>query len=895
MAGRTTALHTFLFSDIEGSTRRWQEHGPAMQDALDVHDAMVAAAVEDAGGRVFKHTGDGVCAAFPSAGAAVAAAVDIQRRLVGEPFEAVGGLAVRIGIHSGEAEERAGDFFGPALNRTARLMGLAHGGQVLVSGTAAELLDEAAASGRIELVELGPHQLRDITRPEQVHQVLAPGLQRDFPPLRTAATAPNRLPETRTPFVGRESELSELSRLLEERRLVTLVGVGGTGKTRLALEVARRAAPSFPGGAFFADLSALTDGELVFPALASALGMPSADAGGLSMADAVLDFLADRRALLVLDNCEQIVDDCAKVADALLDACPRLVVVATSREALDVEGEHSWPVSSLSTPRDEQEAAASEAVQLFVERARAAAGAFELKAEDVRPVVEICRRLDGIPLAIELAASRVADMQPAEIAARLDDRFHLLVGGRRRRVQRQQTLEAALDWSYHLLTQAEQSLLRRLSVFAGGFTAPAAAGVCIDHGDGVVGELLRSLVAKSLVVREQGDGSTTRYRLLETMRLYAAQKLLDAGEAATYRERHRDHFLAVLEAPPFDDTLGVYPLVESFVVELENLRAAVEWSSDQGRDDLCRRLALRMTGAWALGGYLEEGTARLGSLAQSGSPAEQAECLAMVAFLAMYSGSFDLMIESARRSLALDPHGRCASVALLLSLLYGVFDRYDRDALHAAFDDARRRAHHHGMTEFARLATTMENHFYVVEGDFDRAESMDTDVPVADTYAGFVFTIGVVISAVAAGRPQAAYERLSAQPTRAWSRSYDLLLRGMVSVELGRVAEGRDALVDAARGQLEVPTPLGLGDCLISFAGLALAEGDPARATTLLEVVWASRGMASYRSPASWVLSRRYRYLAKERLEPDAWEQARALANRLDTVTALRAEVERYA
>ena len=897
MAGRTTATGTFLFSDIEGSTRRWQEHGPAMKDALEVHDALVLAAVDHAGGRVFKHTGDGMCAVFPSAGAAVAAAVDIQRRLAEESFDTVGGLTVRIGIHSGEAEERDGDFFGPALNRTARLMGLAHGGQVLLSDAAAALLREVP-TGELELLELGEHPLRDIDRPERVHQVVAAGLQADFPPLRSTTQGRVALPQPRTPFVGRAKEVTELASLLAERRLVTLVGIGGTGKTRLALETARRAAPVFPGGAYFVDLSALTDGSLVLPTLAGAVGLPPTDSGGLSVADAVVGFLATRRVLVVFDNCEQIIDDCAEVVDLLLDECPETVVLATSREALGVEGEHSWPVTSMRTDEPGTGSGTSEAVQLFVERARAAAGSFELSPETLVPVAEICRRLDGIPLAIELAASRVSHMSPADIAAHLDDRFRLLVGGGRRRAQRQQTLQAALDWSHDLLAPAEQVLLRRLSVFAGGFTVEAAAAVCLDHGDGTMLELLGSLVAKSLVAREPaGTGmSGTRYRMLETMRIYAAQKLLEADEAEPCRVRHRDHFLAWAESPRIDETLLDYTVIGRFAADFDNLRAALDWSESERRPDLVRRLALRMAGTWSLSGSHDEGTARLTAAAESADDAsERAEVLAALAFVAMVGANFEVMSEAASGSLELDPEGPLSSLAMLLAALFRVYERDATHELHDMHERARALAHRHGFPMLATMAVGFAAHRYVVEGDFERVAALDTDVPNGLDYQTFVFGGAYVAAAICSGRPELAVDHVRRIPRLEVTSYYVNNMEAVALVEAGRRAEGRQAVQLATREMFEQPAPLGVGECLIAYAALALDDGDASRAASLLEAVFAERGMSSYRSPASWVMSRRYRYKAKEQLDPATWEAARAEGRRRGALSLLEEEFDRYA
>jgi predicted ATPase len=884
------AVKSFLFTDIEGSTRRWQAHGPAMRRALETHDALAAEVVTAKSGLVFKHTGDGICAVFPSTPAAVEAAAEIQRRLGRADFDDVGGLAVRMGVHTGEAEERDGDYFGTALNRTARLMSLAHGGQVLVSDAVAALLADAPAAG-VELVDLGEHELRDIARPERVHQVVAEGLERDFPPLRGGSAPRHRLPEPRTTFVGRTDEVAALDKALERHRLVTLVGIGGTGKTRLAIEVAHRAALSFPSGAFFADLSPLTDGDLVAPTIAQAVGLPSADLGASATA-ALVEFLGGGRSLLVLDNCEQIVDACAEVVDTLLDACPELVLLATSREALGVEGEHSWPVHSLSV-EGTAPGAASEAVELFVERAQATSSAFVLTPENLADVTEICRRLDGIPLAIELAASRVAHMSPAEIAARLDDRFRLLVGGAKRRSQRQQTLQAALDWSHDLLTEEERVMLRRLSVFAGGFTVDTAAEGSADGDSRRALELLASLVDKSLVVPEP-RATGTRYRLLETVRIYAAQKLLDAGESAGCRRRQRDRLLAWLESFPLDDAVVTYPVVEAIGEELDNLRAALDWSEAEGEPSLALRIALPMTGAWAFNGFHQEGIGRLTALSDAElSDLERADCLTMVAFLAMYAGDFTMMHGSAQQALALAPEGRCSAMALTLQRLYTGFDPVERTALHADHDRARRLAHAAGMPRFAEGATAMEAHFFVEEGDYEAVAAITADVPTGPSYNTFVFELAALVAAIATERPDEALAHAEVVAELVWSTGYGGLFRGIALVETGRVEEARALLSASARQLLETPTPLGTGDALIGFAGLALAEGEPARAASLLETVWAQGGLAAYRSPASWVLSRRYRYRAKDALDPDTWEAARAAGRRVSATAALQGEVDR--
>ena len=535
---------------------------------------------------------------------------------------------------------------------------------------------------------------------------------------------------------------------------------------------------------------------------------------------------------------------------------------------------------------------------------------------------EICRRLDGIPLAIELAASRVSHMTPADIAAHLDDRFRLLVGGGRRRAQRQQTLQAALDWSHDLLSPAEQVLLRRLSVFAGGFTMEAAAEVCLEEGERSILPLLASLVAKSLISQEQAthEHSTlehvpweraalehaaqeqglmgpagTRYRMLETMRLYAAQKLVEADEAAHFRTRHRDRLLSWVEAHRLDETLFDYTVIMPITADFDNLRAALDWSEVEPRPDLFRRLALRMAGTWSLWGSHDEGMARLTTAVEGADdPSDKAEALAVLSFVAMVAASFDVMSDAARQSLELDSEGPGSSLALLHAALYRVYERDAADELHQMHDRARLLAHRHGLPFVAAMATGFMAHRYVVEGAYDRVAAMDTDLPSGFTYQTFLFGGAVVVAAICSGQPELAVRHVQHMPVMWYTSYYVKTLEAISLVEAGRPVEARQALRMAAREMLEQPAPLGVGECLIAYAALALGEGDAVRAAGLLEAVFAERGMASYRSPSSWVLSRRYRYRAKELLEPDAWEAARAEGRRRGVRELLEDEFARY-
>jgi predicted ATPase/class 3 adenylate cyclase len=572
---------TFLFTDIEGSTHRWQTAPEAMRQALQRHDTILRSAIDGHGGYVFSTGGDGFAAAFARAGAAVAAAADAQIALGVEPWPEGAAIRVRMGVHTGEAEERDGDYFGSAVNRTARLMGVAHGGQVVCSAVTAGLVD-----ADVGLVDLGDHRLRDLDRSMRVFQV---GGGR-FPPLQSLDSLPGNLPSLASLFVGRREELSALAKELGSHRLVTLTGVGGVGKTRLALQVAAELLPGFADGAWMCELAAAAADDDLPQVVAIALGVvPRA---GMTLTESVVDFLRPRQLLVVLDNCEHLLDAAAGLVAAVLAGAPGVRILSTSREGLGIPGEHVWPLRSLSVPADVAGAEASEAVLLFADRAAGVSPGFVLGEAHTAGVVEVCRRLDGIPLAIELAAARVAVMTPAEIAAHLDERFRLLTGGRRGRVERHQTLRAALEWSYSLLIDTDRAVFDRLGAFPTSFDEAAAVAVC--GGQGIerwdVIDALASLVAKSMVGADQA-GDTTRYQLLETLRHFARDH---AGDLDGLRRRHATHYAVFAEeagvglASP--DELAWRPRVTA---ELDNLRAAAGWAFDApDREDLALGIRL---------------------------------------------------------------------------------------------------------------------------------------------------------------------------------------------------------------------------------------------------------------------------------------------------------------
>jgi len=555
---------------VEGTTRRWESDADAMRAALAAHDEVLRTAIETHGGWLFKHTGDGVCAAFASPRCAVDAAVAAQRALE---------LPVRMGLATGEAELREGDYFGAVLNRAARVMAAGHGGQILLAESTAGLL-----SG-VDLMDLGSRRLRDVPTPVGVFQVRAPGLATDFPPLRALDTSPGNLRPQTTSFIGRESEVAELQAAVKAHRLVTLTGVGGVGKTRLALEVAARRADEFPDGVWFFELAAVTDPAAVPDAVAAVLGITQQP--GKTVTESVASALEGRSRLLVFDNCEHVVDSVADLVEAILAASATVTILATSREGLGVSEEQLWRVPSL----DVNSGTESAAVNLFVDRAQSVVSDFSLaQPGEADAVVEICRRLDGIPLAIELAASRMASMTAREVRDRLDQRFRLLVGSRRG-LSRHQTLRHAVAWSYDHLEDAEKALLERCAVFAGGFDLQSACAVMGSDDDFATLDLLDALVRKSLLVADRSAGRT-RFSMLETIRQFAEDQLVARGEASEIRAAHSRYFagreadiLALWDSPRQREAY------DWFTLELANLRTAFRWAADQGDLDVAAPLA----------------------------------------------------------------------------------------------------------------------------------------------------------------------------------------------------------------------------------------------------------------------------------------------------------------
>ncbi len=583
----------FLFSDVEGSTRRWERYGDAMRDALRRHDEIVRSEIEAHRGYIFKTMGDAFCAAFSTVGDALDAAVGAQRQLGREDFSATDGLAVRMAIHAGETDERSGDYFGVAVNRTARLLSAGHGGQILISGVAADLALAQLPDG-VNLRHLGALPLRDVKEPERVYQPIGPDLRAEFKALRALETPPNNLPRTSTSFVGRHEDLARVEALLDEGPLVTIVGAGGIGKTRLALELAAGRLNDQPDGIWLVDLSSIGDSRLIAETILLSLGGERSPDG--DPLDDLLAYLEKRDALLVLDNSEHLVSEVAAIVAEIIARCTQVTVLATSRSPLDISGERLYRLSSLEP---------ASAAQLFGDRARAANPSFRLEAK-ARVVDEICRRLDGIALAIELAAARVRTMSVESLASHLE--LRLLAGGRDRR-PRQQTMRALIDWSYDLLSEEERGVLRRAAVFARGFTLRTAAVVCgAGNDEWSVFELLTSLADKSLVVVDV-EGSDQRYRLLEPIREYAYEKLTETAELAETMRRHAEAFAALArdayeewDRGPAEDWLA------RLEAELSNYRVALRWAFEGSNDaELGAQLVAGATVFFLRLGLLDEG------------------------------------------------------------------------------------------------------------------------------------------------------------------------------------------------------------------------------------------------------------------------------------------------
>jgi predicted ATPase/class 3 adenylate cyclase len=823
-----TGTVSFLFTDIVGSTRLWEKFPARMGAVLARHDDLIRSAVETYGGRVFKRVGDSSCAAFQAPRDSLKAAIDAQRALTTEDWSDIGSLPVRMGIHVGAAEFRDGDYFGGTLNRAARIEGAAHGGQILLSRIAVELLEDEPLDA-ISFKSLGSHRLRNLDRPEHLFQAVAAGLQESFPPPRSMEALPNNLPVQTTSFVGREKELENIKRLLGSTRLLTLMGTGGTGKTRLALETGAQVIHEFRDGVWLVELALVSEAERVEKAVAATLGVREDPDRPLRAT--LLSFLRGKNILLLFDNCEHLVSMVSMLGADLLRSCPRLKILATSRHSLGIGGEATFFVPPLQVLEDGDEGfrgpdfaqrlAQFEAVKLFVARAIAVSPDFALTNDNAPAVAEICRRLDGIPLAIELAAARVRLLNVDQIASRLDDRFRLLRGGRRDGFPHQQTLQALIDWSHDLLSEQERIAFRRMGVFAGGRTLEALEAVC--PGDGVeefeVLDLLEQLVEKSLISVERDAVGNTRYTMIESVWHYSREKLEASGEAPALRDRHLNYFLAFAEeAAPHLEGPDQKAWLDRCQTELFNLRFATDWAIKSRKTEAGLRLFGALYRVMEIRSNLADGwevAMRLLALPDGDvSPKYKAAARIAIGRLAWaadrYGESRRFYAEAQQLyEAAGDERG-----TVLADMLTGFLDRGDGD-----IEGAERR--------------------------FQRALARARQIKLAYVEAGSLSGLGSI--AMDRGDLEAA-RRLKEESLAIYQRLGDRWIIGLILGGLTRVAiaqgdfsRAQSALAKWAQITRELGNRWTLPDILDCHANLALAANQPERAARLFGAAEATR------------------------------------------------------
>jgi predicted ATPase/class 3 adenylate cyclase len=653
-----------LFTDVESSTKLWERHPEAMRAALARHDEILRAAIEAHNGHVFKTVGDAFHATFSAAPDALEAALDAQRVLYHAEWEETGPLRVRMALHTGAAEEREGDYFGPSLNRVARLLSTGHGGQVLLSLATQQSVGDRLPQQGGGLRDLGERRLKDLSRPERIFQLIASGLPASFPPLKTLDARRNNLPTQPTPLVGRKRELDDILAVLRSPnnvRLLTLTGPGGTGKTRLGLQAAAELTDEFEDGVFFVTLAAIADPALVAPTIARTLGLT--ESANQPPEELLEGYLSERQTLLLLDNFEHLLES-APLLDALLSSAPNLKILLTSRTPLKLYGENEFPVPPLSLPDPGflppvDRLTHYEAVRLFVDRAKAVRPDFALREENALAVVEICRRLDGLPLAIELAAARIKLLPPRAMLDRLGDRLKLLTGGARNLPERQRTLRSAIEWSYELLEEAEKTLFRRLAVFSGGSTLETIEAVCDARGDLPIDVLdgVSSLLDNSLLRQEDGAGEEPRFVMLQTIHEFANERLEASGEAEELRRLHAEYFLALSEeAEPELKGPDQEEWLRKLEAEHNNARAALGWALRRGETERALRLSGALWWFWFVRGYYEEGRRWLEDALDTGgrgSLESRAMALAGVGALALEQDDLDRAQEASEEGLEL--------------------------------------------------------------------------------------------------------------------------------------------------------------------------------------------------------------------------------------------------
>jgi predicted ATPase/class 3 adenylate cyclase len=853
---------TFLFTDIEGSTRLLQQLGAQFALLLSEHQQIVREACQAHHGAVVGTQGDSFFVAFPYAGQAIHAVVRAQRTLAAHAWPNGVSVRVRMGLHTGEAQISAANYVGLDVHRAARIAAAAHGGQVLLSQITTDLVENELPEG-VTLRDLGEHRLKDLRQPKRLYQLLIPGLPSDFPPLKSLGESPNNLPVQLTSFVGRARELSEVKQLLAEARLLTLTGPGGTGKTRLALQAAGEMTADFRAGLFFVALAPVSDPRLVASTMAQSISL--AETPGRSVVDSLKDYLQSKPVLLVLDNFEQVIAAAPLVAE-LLAACPQVKFLVTSREGLHLSGERVYPVPPLALP-GLTEAPSPEslsqyaAVELFVQRAQAVKPGFRISDETAPAVAAICSRLEGLPLAIELAAARIKLLPPHALLARLERRLDILTGGARDLPARQRTLRDAIAWSYDLLDENEQALFRRLSVFVGGCSVEAVEAVALPSPDRVSSvDLLESLLDKSLLRQVEGAHGQPRFAMLEVLREFGREVLEERGEHHTLRDRHARFFLALAEqAEASLETAGQVHWMDRIEQEHDNLRAALEWSqATEGKEDLCLRLAGTLGLFWETRGYFSEGRARLSALLSTataqGRTAAHAKLLARAAELAYRQSDYEATIAFAGKSLAIyreigDKQGiASALIKLGNAATEGGDYRAASELLSEALAIWREREDKHGT---ARALISL-GWAALRPGDYLLAKARLEEALAISRELGDTRSIGFELSGLGEvalrqgdyGRATQLLEEslaLRTQLGNKWGVGVSLGTLGWVAVRAGDWDRAVARLGESLEVRQEIGDKGGSAWCLERLAEVASARGQSAKAVCLLAAAAALR------------------------------------------------------